>query len=159
LPIKQFAWAAFSLKRASFHSHTLFLLLYNPQYSKIIALLALTASASAFAPASFGVRTSMKLFRDYGEFNGKMWDTATKTIVYDKWDPSAPRTVFNFNPFETWDGNSPDASGIYPGETGYLDPLRGEASFTIMMEERALSEARAANPKAGDTPGCPGCRT
>jgi hypothetical protein len=39
-----------------------------------------------------------------------------KKDVYNKWDPSAARSTRNFNPFETFKGNSPDASGIYPGE-------------------------------------------
>jgi hypothetical protein len=129
------------------------------QYSKVIALLALVASTSAFAPATFGVRTSMKLYRDYGKYDDKMWDNDAKVEVYGAWNPTAPRSVFNFNPFETWEGNSPDASGIFPGETGYKDPQRGDISFAIMMVQRAESEARAAAPKPGSAPGCAGCRT
>lgn len=64
----------------------------------------------------------------------------------------------NFNPFETYEGNSPDASGKYPGEPFYKDPKRGDVSFQIMLEEKKEAEERAANPKAGDAPGCPGCR-
>lgn len=64
----------------------------------------------------------------------------------------------NFNPFETWEGNSPDASGFYPGEGFYKDPIRGDVNFQQMMDERAEAEERAANPKAGDQPGAPGCR-
>ena len=85
-------------------------------------------------------------------------DNDAKKVMYAKWDPNSPRTVNNFNPFETWDGNSPDCSGFYPGEGRYKDPLRGDVSFQIMMAERAEAEERAANPKAGDKPGCPGCR-
>lgn len=39
--------------------------------------------------------------------------------MYNAWDPSAPRSPSNFNPFETWEGNSPDASGFYPGEVRF----------------------------------------
>ena len=37
--------------------------------------------------------------------------------------------------------------------------MRGDVNFAIMMAERAEAEERAANPKAGSAPGCPGCRT
>ena len=91
-------------------------------------------------------RSSLKLFSDLllGEFDGKLWDNDAKKIVYAKWDPSSPRSALNFNPFETWDGNSPDASGYYPGEGRYKDPMRGDVSFAIMMAERAEAEERAA---------------
>jgi hypothetical protein len=79
---------------------------------KIFALVALSASASAFAPAPFG-RVSTRIQSKYGEFDDKLWDNEAKKTVYAKWDPSAPRSPLNFNPFETWDGNSPDASGFY----------------------------------------------
>jgi hypothetical protein len=69
------------------------------------------------APATFGVRSSMKLFRDYGKYDHGM-DNNAKVEIYEPGTPLPPRTVLNFNPFETWEGNSPDASGIYPGETG-----------------------------------------
>ena len=87
-----------------------------------------------------------------------MFDNEAKKDVYNSWDPNAPRSGANFNPFETWDGNSPDASGIYPGESRYKDPARGDISFAIMMEQRAEADERAANPKAGDKLGCPGCK-
>jgi hypothetical protein len=127
---------------------------------KLITLLALVASSNAFAPAPFGARLSTRVHSDfvYGEFDDKLWDNEAKKIIYAKWNPSAPRNGLNFNPFETWDGNSPDASGIYPGEPRYKDPQRGDVSFAIMMAERAESEERAANPKPGSAPGCPGCR-
>lgn len=122
-----------------------------------IIVLAAIAGASAFAPMHSS-RVSTKLFFEYGDYDGKLWDNEAKKQVYAKWDPNSPRTVNNFNPFETWDGNSPDCSGFYPGETRYKDPLRGDVSFQTMMAERAEAEERAANPKAGDRPGCPGCR-
>jgi hypothetical protein len=73
--------------------------------------------------------------------------TTTPRLKSRSWDPAAARTVLNFNPFETWEGNSPDASGTPPGETGYKDP-NVETSFIIMMEQRAEADEREANPKA-----------
>ena len=116
------------------------------------------ASASAFAPAPLGVRTSLNLFASYGKYDDKLWDNEAKKDVYNSWDPNQPRSAMNFNPFETFDGNSPDASGFYPGENFYKDPTRGDINFQQMMVEREEAEQRAANPKPGDRPGAPGCR-
>jgi hypothetical protein len=130
------------------------------QFKSILAIVAVTG-VSAFAPsAAFGVRTASTLAAaaDYGKYDGELFDNEAKKDIYGIWDPTAPRTGSNFNPFETWDGNSPDASGIYPGESRYKDPARGDISFAIMMSERAEAEERAANPKAGNVPGCPGCK-
>ena len=130
------------------------------QFKTVLALVAVTG-ASAFAPSpAFGVRaaTTLAAAADYGKYDGEMFDNDAKKDVYASWDPKAPRTGANFNPFETWDGNSPDASGIYPGESRYKDPARGDISFAIMMVQRAEADERAANPKPGDTPGCPGCK-
>jgi hypothetical protein len=129
----------------------------SPQYTKIVALLALVASTSAFAPAP-SARTVTKLFQSYGKYDDKLWDNEAKKDVYNSWDPSQPRSAMNFNPFETWDGNSPDASGFYPGENFYKDPSRGDVNFQQMMVEREEMEQRQANPKPGDVPGAPGCR-
>lgn len=74
------------------------------------------------------------------------------------WDPNSPRTAMNFNPFETFEGNSPDASGKYPGEGRYKDPVRPDVSFALMQEERKILDDIAANPKPGNVPGAPGCR-
>merc|ERR1712003_593876 len=117
----------------------------------------LLASATAFAPLSV-TRTSTALNLEYGEFDGKLWDNDAKKVVYEKFDPNAPRSVHNFNPFETFEGNSPDASGFYPGETGYKDPQRGDVSYQTMLVERQEIDERLANPKPGYTPGCPGCK-
>merc|ERR1719223_400949 len=126
--------------------------------SKTLAVLALATSASAFAPSTFGARTSTAMFFEYGEFDGKMWDNDAKKEVYAKWDPATPRSTTNFNPFETFGGNSPDASGIYPGENRYKDPIRPDVNFQQMMAERAEADERAASPKPGDVPGAPGCK-
>ena len=107
------------------------------------------AAPAAAAPVASG---------GYGAYDGKLWDNEAKKIIYAQWDPNSPRSPANFNPFETWDGNSPDASGFYPGEGRYKDPMRGDVSFQTMMAERAEAEERAANPKPGTVPGCPGCR-
>lgn len=124
---------------------------------KFVLTAALVASASAFAPASVS-RASTALNLEYGEFDGQLWDNDAKKIVYEKFDPLAPRSVKNFNPFETFEGNSPDASGYYPGEKGYKDPQRGDVSYAKMLIEREEIEERLANPKPGYAPGCAGCK-
>lgn len=45
--------------------------------------------------------------------------------MYATWNPAAPRSALNFNPFETFEGNSPDCSGYYPGEVRWttMGPL------------------------------------
>lgn len=91
-------------------------------------------------------------------FDGKVWDLESKTIVYNMWDPNQPRSAANFNPFETWEGNSPDSSGRYPGENRYKDPVRGDANWAVMQKEQAAAAERAANPKPGNVPGAPGCK-
>merc|ERR1719203_780868 len=121
---------------------------------KVTVALALVASTSAFVP-SLNTRMPSKLYFEYGE---KLFDNDAKKDVYNKWDPASPRSGKNFNPFETYKGNSPDASGVYPGEPRYKDPIRGDVSFAIMMEEKAEGEKREKNPKPGSEPGCPGCK-
>mmetsp|Transcript_19174 Transcript_19174/g.28096 ORF Transcript_19174/g.28096 Transcript_19174/m.28096 type:complete len:135 (+) Transcript_19174:53-457(+) len=132
-------------------------------YTKVITLFALVASASAFAPAApFGTRVAnragTKLFIEYGKYDEETWDNDAKKDVYAAWDPNAPRSTMNFNPFETYKGNSPDASGIYPGEDFYKDPIRGDVNFAQMQAEQAEIKERLANPKPGDVPGAPGCK-
>ena len=124
---------------------------------KFVLTAALVASASAFAPASVS-RASTALNLEYGEFDGQLWDNDAKKVVYEKFDPKSPRSVKNFNPFETFEGNSPDASGYYPGEKGYKDPQRGDVSYAKMLIEREEIEERLANPKPGYAPGCAGCK-
>lgn len=96
-----------------------------PQFKTILACAALILSASAFVqkPATFA-RTSCVMFNVYGKYDEKEWNMAAKMDVYNAWDPNSPRSPQNFNPFETYEGNSPDASGFYPGEGRYKDPIR-----------------------------------
>jgi len=125
---------------------------------KIATLLAAVASVSAFSPApKFGIQSRTSLNAQYGKYDDTLWDNEAKKDVYSTWDPNSPRSVVNFNPFETFKGNSPDASGIFPGESFYKDPVRPDVSYAIMLVEKAEIEERNANPKAGDVPGAPGC--
>mmetsp|Transcript_30771 Transcript_30771/g.45584 ORF Transcript_30771/g.45584 Transcript_30771/m.45584 type:complete len:131 (-) Transcript_30771:187-579(-) len=127
---------------------------------KLVAVLATVASVSAFVPGSsprFATR-STSLNADYGKYDDGMWDNSAKVEIYNAWDPATPRSAMNFNPFETFEGNTPDASGRYPGEAFYKDPKRGDINFNQMMVERKEAEARAASPKPGDAPGCAGCK-
>jgi len=73
------------------------------------------ASTAAFVPAAT-MRVSTSINLEYGEYDEKLWDQDSKKDVYAKWDPASPRSAKNFNPFETFKSNSPDASGFFPGE-------------------------------------------
>ena len=86
---------------------------------KITVALALVASAAAFVPAQ-NARMTTRINFEYGQYDDKLWDHAAKKDVYNKWSPTVARTGNNFNPFETFKGNSPDASGVYPGEVSVL---------------------------------------
>src|SRR6056300_565696 len=72
---------------------------------KSVLSFALVASASAFVPAQ-NARMPTKLNFEYGEYDDKLYDQDSKKDVYNKWDPSQPRSTRNFNPFETFKGNS-----------------------------------------------------
>jgi hypothetical protein len=109
----------------------LFLFLQFKFGALVLAISAVAVSAftpNAVPSSPFGVTSgaisTTKLFSDVGLYDGKLWDFAAKKDIYDQWDPTAPRSPTNFNPFETWDGNSPDCSGYYPGEGRYKDPMR-----------------------------------
>merc|ERR1719506_374534 len=110
------------------------------------------AAAAPAAPAAAGAAGN------YGIYDDQMFDMAAKQNVYAQWDPNAPRSPTNFNPFETWDGNSPDASGFFPGERRYKDPKRGDVSYAIMQLEQGILDDIKANPKPGNVPGAPGLR-
>jgi len=126
----------------------------------MMILAALVAGANAFAPSSgFSRSTALSMNLDtfqYGVYDDKLWDHEAKKDVYNQWDPNSGRSTLNFNPFETFKGNSPDASGIFPGQNRYKDPARGDASYQQMMTEKADAEIRVASPKPGEAPGCPG---
>jgi hypothetical protein len=109
-----------------------------------------TPAPAAAAPAAGGAR---------GKYDDKLWDIDAKQDVFAAWDPSLPRSPNNFNPFETWDGNSPDCSGFYPGEGRYKDPKRPDVSYAKMQAERVILDSIAAHPKSASPKGCPGCRT
>ena len=106
------------------------------------------AAPAPAAPAPAAAAPADGSFQ-YGKYDDQLWDHAAKKDVYATFDPNAPRSTQNFNPFETFEGNSPDASGIYPGENRYKDPIRGDVNFQQMMEEKADMEDMAANPKPG----------
>jgi len=36
--------------------------------------------------------------------------------------------------------------------------MRGDASYAVMLAEKADAEERESNPKAGSEPGCAGCK-
>jgi hypothetical protein len=117
------------------------------------------AAAAPAAPAAAAPVAAAPSNSNSGKYDGKLWDMDAKMDVYNAWNPNAPRSAGNFNPFETWDGNSPDSSGFYPGEGRYKDPIRPDVNFAKMQAERAILDNIAANPKPGNVKGCPGCRT
>lgn len=109
----------------------------------IVTFLLLASSASAFVPPQPGFaacsRRSSVVVNMYGKYDEKEWGLPAKLDVYNSWDPNAPRSAMNFNPFETYEGNSPDASGFYPGEGRYKDPMRPDVNYALMQEERKVS--------------------
>jgi len=111
----------FFVKRLSTNTIFYNLSSHLSQMKSVIAV-ALVASASAFVPAQ-NARVPTKLNFEYGDYDDKLWDQDSKKDVYTKWDPSSPRSAKNFNPFETFKGNSPDASGIFPGEVSDMNVL------------------------------------
>ncbi|KAL7553263.1 hypothetical protein ACHAWF_016518 [Thalassiosira exigua] len=94
----------------------------------------------------------------YGVHHGKIWDHDAKKDVYDRWDPVRPRSVRNFDPFETFRGNSCDASGFYPGEPRYQEPVRGDVSYATVQAERADAAERNSNPSPVPERGAPAAR-
>ncbi|KAL9178562.1 hypothetical protein ACHAXT_001900 [Thalassiosira profunda] len=94
----------------------------------------------------------------HGIYDGKLWDHTAKNDVYNKWDPLQSRSPLNFNPFELFRGNHCDASGYYPGEPRYREPISGNVSPAMMRAEETDVTERKANPKPGSDKGCPGCK-
>mmetsp|Transcript_4138 Transcript_4138/g.3896 ORF Transcript_4138/g.3896 Transcript_4138/m.3896 type:complete len:131 (-) Transcript_4138:132-524(-) len=125
---------------------------------KSLAIIALATSATAFAPAMHNARASTAVFIQLGEYDDQLWSNDAKKDVYAKWNPAAARSTLNFNPFETFDGNSPDASGIFPGEPFYKDPIRPDVSYALMLVEKAEIEERSTDPKFMSCPGAAGCK-
>ena len=89
-------------------------------------------------------------------FDEKLWNIAAKKEIFDTWDPEAPRSELNFNPFERDEtGNAADCSGYFPGQIRYKDPIRPDASYTIMQEEAKVMAELNDSPKMSVT-GKPG---
>ena len=76
-------------------------------------------SASAFVPA-MNTRAPTKLNFEYGGYDDLLWDNTAKKDGYAKWDPATAQLAKNFNPFETYKGNSPDTSSVFPGEVSVV---------------------------------------
>ena len=125
-----------------------------PVYAPPAPVAAAPAPVAAAAPA--GAPPSENAFV-FGAFDNVLWSNENKNTVYDQWDPQQPRSTRNFNPFETFGGNSPDASGIFPGQPRYKDPIRPDVSYAIMQAENAERDARNVTPKFMSCPGAPGC--
>ena len=125
-----------------------------PVYAPPAPVAAAPAPVAAAAPA--GAPPSENAFV-FGVFDDILWSNENKNSVYDQWDPAQPRSTRNFNPFETFGGNSPDASGIFPGQPRYKDPIRPDVSYAIMQAENAERDARNVTPKFMSCPGAPGC--
>merc|ERR1719214_272938 len=86
-----------------------------------------------------------------------IWDLASKTRVFEAWDPEKPRTYENFNPFERNNESAMcDTNGCFPGQSrGYKSPNRPDQSWDIMQKEKALMDELAKDPKFNVT-GKPG---
>ena len=93
-----------------------------------------------------------------GKYDGQLWDINARKDVWASWDPNSPRSETNFNPFERDPtGNMCDASGYFPGEGKYKDPMRPDMNYAGMLAEKEIMAEIEANKKAGDVPGAPGC--
>mmetsp|Transcript_7185 Transcript_7185/g.8970 ORF Transcript_7185/g.8970 Transcript_7185/m.8970 type:complete len:114 (+) Transcript_7185:55-396(+) len=101
-----------------------------------VLLLALIATASAFMlPQTAHMRNSFSLAA--GKYDGQEWNDAAKQDVLSMYDPSQPWSETNFDPFKRdKTGNACDASGYYPGDKNYKDPIRPQMSFEEYMKSR-----------------------
>jgi len=62
---------------------------------------------------------------------------STRQDVLSMYDPSQPWSETNFDPFKRdKTGNACDASGYYPGDKNYKDPIRPQMSFEEYMKSR-----------------------
>ncbi|CAN0081077.1 unnamed protein product [Pylaiella littoralis] len=115
----------------------------------IVGVLAAASTASAFvAPGASVARSLAQPTRSAtslmagGKYDGKLWDDAAKADVLSTYDPSQPRSETNFDPnLKDSAGNKCDASGFYPGEGRYKDPIRPDVSFAEYMKQKAEKEA------------------
>jgi len=108
-------------------------------------------------PVAAAPRAATVVVKGEGKYEGKEFGFPEKKDLWESWDPNAPRSETNFNPFErNTDGNAPDCSGYFPGEGKYNDPQRPDVDFASMMAEKEQMAEIEANPKAGDVPGAPG---
>ena len=87
-----------------------------------------------------------------------IWGFDRQKEIFLQWNPDAPRTYTNFNPFErNLDGAKADENGCFPGESrGYKSPNRPDVSWAIMQEEKLKLEELSKHPNWG-LKGKPGC--
>mmetsp|Transcript_9207 Transcript_9207/g.20024 ORF Transcript_9207/g.20024 Transcript_9207/m.20024 type:complete len:219 (-) Transcript_9207:433-1089(-) len=111
----------------------------------------------AAAPAPAPVAASAPVAVNLANRANEIWGYDAKKAMYDLWNPEAPRTYENFNPFERNDeGAMADFNGCFPGQSrGYKSPLRPDQSWAIMQEEAAKMEILKQDPKFSIT-GRPG---
>ena len=84
-----------------------------------------------------------------GDAYNHIWGIEWKTACFEAWNPEAPRTYTNFNPFERNDESAmADTNGCFPGQSrGYTSPNRPDQSWDIMQAERAKMDVLKATPK------------
>ena len=90
------------------------------------------------------------------KFDG-IWSHEAKMECYAQWDPEAPRSYDNFNPFErNLDGAMSDENGCFPGQgKGYQVPNRPDINWARQQELNAIMEELKKEPKFQST-GKPG---
>ncbi|CAN0028708.1 unnamed protein product [Scytosiphon promiscuus] len=120
------------------------------KFTTAVVFAASCACASAFvapgAAVSRGIaqptRAASVQSLNAGKYDGKVWDDAAKADVLSEYDASQPWSETNFDPnVKDGAGNKCDASGYYPGETRYKDPIRPDVTFAEYMKQKAEKEA------------------
>lgn len=109
-------------------------------------------SAAVKAPsASMMFQTTVE-----SKFDG-IWSHEAKMECYAQWDPEAPRSYDNFNPFERNDeAQQCDVNGCFPGQgKGYQVPNRPDINWARQQELNAIMEELKKEPKFQST-GKPG---